>query len=486
MVRVDEPAHRDEHDERDRDARSSRGGTGGRRRPDRGSSRPPSPAAAPSQTTPTHCASARTISATPTPASRKRPRYQNGRKRRFHACSSGHSRNTSAKTPGEGDEREHRAVAADQPDDHPDRREREDPPELGREEVVEVPGELLVPHVRRVRERREQRDAPERGEQRADDPDRARDAERSAPGGGRARRPARAMTTKIPTTMWLSTAPRAAPPAARAGVASAASTPSAPRNPSANASANENEYSPASALTIGPPMIRWLNWIVASWVPGAAVDALEEEEERGEHREELRAPGAGRSGPDRARRRSTGIRTRPSAVTSLNATLYGMTRSSEDRQQCRDREVELAGREPREPVRRPPGDPPVRQEVVLQVGREPDVRPHVAAVGGRVPQQQRRVELPEHDHAARDDDHDAEPAPGQAEVTIGRRERRRRRPPGTSGGGPGSGASASGGSSLTVMPSAWQPQAAVPLQPGPLGPELRRGPSRALVAHDGS
>ena len=35
-----------------------------------------------------------------------------------------------------------------------------------------------------------------------------------------------------------------------------------------------NEYSPASALTIGPPMIRWLNWIVASCVPGVAPTPL--------------------------------------------------------------------------------------------------------------------------------------------------------------------------------------------------------------------
>ena len=68
--------------------------------------------------------------------------------------------------------------------------------------------------------------------------------------------------------------PRAAPPRARSGAGTAALNASAPRKNKPNASASVNEYSPASALTIGPPMIRWLNWIVASWLPADALTPL--------------------------------------------------------------------------------------------------------------------------------------------------------------------------------------------------------------------
>ncbi len=102
---------------------------------------------------------------------------------------------------------------------------------------------------------------------------------------------------------------------------------SAPRNATPNASASVNEYSPASELTIGPPMMRWLNWIVASWLPGVAATPLKKRNSV--------VPIANSSGPGRRTRRPrprkyalAGSSTGPSAVTSLNAMLYGRTRSA--------------------------------------------------------------------------------------------------------------------------------------------------------------
>ena len=217
--------------------------------------------------------------------------------------------------------------------------------------------------------------------------------------------------------MWQSTAPARSTAGSQSRRRVRNENASAPRNPRASARASENEYSPARALTIGPPMMRWLNWIVASWVPGDAVTPLKN---RKRVVETAKSSGPGRRtfsprpNPYGAQRHQHETDRRD----QLERDVVRHHEVEEHRQQRRHREVELAGREAGEPVRRPAGDPPVRQEMVPEVRREPDVRPHVAAVGGRVPQQQGRVELPEHDHAAREDDHDAEPAPSQAEVPI--------------------------------------------------------------------
>ena len=149
--------------------------------------------------------------------------------------------------------------------------------------------------------------------------------------------------------------------------------------------------------------------------------------------------------------------TRPETVTSLNATLYGIGRSRtatnttpthtsgrNQRRRCgaaprradhhtgqqqdphrdtgddgeggalpharpggqphdeqrRDHHVEDVGREPGVPVRGPPGD---RRSAAggRQEARAPDVRAHVATGGGRVAQQQPRVQRQEHQKAAR-------------------------------------------------------------------------------------
>ncbi len=134
-------------------------------------------------------------------------------------------------------------------------------------------------------------------------------------------------TTKIPTTMWHNTAHASSTAGSQRRRRVRSEYARAPRNPIPNVSASENEYSPASALTIGPPMIRWLNWIVASWVPGAPATPLK-------NRKSV-VVSANSSGPGRRtlspRPRpyaAAGIRTRPSAVTTLNATLYGMTTPS--------------------------------------------------------------------------------------------------------------------------------------------------------------
>jgi hypothetical protein len=56
--------------------------------------------------------------------------------------------------------------------------------------------------------------------------------------------------------------------------------------------------------------------------------------------------------------------------------------------------------------------------VVPQVGREPDVRTHVAAVGRGVAQQEPQVQLVQDQQAARDDDQDPEHPPAQLEVAV--------------------------------------------------------------------
>ncbi len=177
------------------------------------------------------------------------------------------------------------------------------------------------------------------------------------------------------------------------------------------------EYSPASALTIGPAHDALVE--LDRGVVGARgrAHALEEEEERCGDGEELgsRAPdlqppaqGVGtdreRDGPDRG--------------DQLERDVVGQEEVEEDDHQRRERKVELPGRKAREPVRGPAGDPPRRQEMVPEVGGEPDVGAHVAAVGGRVAEQQARVELVQDQQAARQEHDDAEQPPPQAQVRI--------------------------------------------------------------------
>ena len=96
-------------------------------------------------------------------------------------------------------------------------------------------------------------------------------------------------------------------------------------------------------------------------------------------------------------------------MTSLNATLYGIATSEEDRQQRRKRKVELSGRKAGVEVRRPSGEPTRRQEVVAQVGREPDVGAHVTARGGRVEEEEMGLQLHEGEDAAGRDDRRTRP-----------------------------------------------------------------------------
>ena len=118
---------------------------------------------------------------------------------------------------------------------------------------------------------------------------------------------------------------------------------------------------------------------------GRVAAVLEEHEGGGGDREQRRggtghADAAGEHvGADRE------AATGPSAVTSLNATLYGRTTSRMTMSTRREREVELPGGEPRVEVVRPTRDPP-RQEVVDQEVGEPDVRAGVTAGDGRVAQ----------------------------------------------------------------------------------------------------
>ncbi len=97
-------------------------------------------------------------------------------------------------------------------------------------------------------------------------------------------------------------------------------------------------------------------------------------------------------------------------------------------EQRRQHHVELVRGEAGIPGPGPPGDLPVRQQVVTQEGRTPHVGAHVAAGGGGVAQQQVRLQVPHHEpDAGGDDDHvddrlERAPLlldPGDGEVVVG-------------------------------------------------------------------
>ena len=177
---------------------------------------------------------------------------------------------------------------------------------------------------------------------------------------------------------------------------------SVPRKNSDSASAIVNENSPASVLVS----------VAAHDVEverhGRVAAVLEEQEAGGGDARTAARPAAARGCRGRTRTRRSAAATGPSAVTSLNAMLYGSTTSRSDDQQRREREVELPGGEARVEVVRPARDPP-RQQVVDQEVGEPDVRAGVAAGDGGVAQHERRPELDEDVDAAGRDDRQADP-----------------------------------------------------------------------------
>ncbi len=89
-----------------------------------------------------------------------------------------------------------------------------------------------------------------------------------------------------------------------------------------------------------------------------------------------------------------------------------------DDQQRRDHHVELVGGEAGVPIRRPPGDPTGRQQVVAEEGGTPDVRPHVAARGHGTRQDVGRVEVREHVQRARDDHQPVDRASREALASL--------------------------------------------------------------------
>ena len=176
----------------------------------------------------------------------------------------------------------------------------------------------------------------------------------------------------------------------------------------------------------------------------AAVDrprAVEQERQRG-HREQGRARerqaeqsahhvGAQRHAHD------------PEHRDELHRDAVGQHDVQQHDQQRRGQHVELVGGEAGVPVGRPAGEPPVRQQVVAEVGGAPHVGAHVAARRGGPREQQVRVELREHEGRARQHDERPDPALGgcpqrRAEPACARRPRGSE----ASSGGVGSGAGA--------------------------------------------
>ena len=86
---------------------------------------------------------------------------------------------------------------------------------------------------------------------------------------------------------------------------------------------------------------------------GRVAAVLEEQEGGRGDREQRRGRARHADARGRTRTRRPGAATGPSAVTSLNAMLYGRTTSSDDDEHRREREVELPGREARVEVVRP-------------------------------------------------------------------------------------------------------------------------------------
>ena len=87
-----------------------------------------------------------------------------------------------------------------------------------------------------------------------------------------------------------------------------------------------------------------------------------------------------------------------------------------------DDHVELVHREAGVPVGGPPGQAPVRQDVVAQIRGSPHVRPHVAAGRRGVAEDQARVELGERVPRAQRNDADRDEALDQVPRVLRRRE----------------------------------------------------------------
>ena len=114
--------------------------------------------------------------------------------------------------------------------------------------------------------------------------------------------------------------------------------------------------------------------------------------------------------------RGGGEHERPAHGHELEGDVVVQEQVEERDHQVREREVVHPHREPGVPVGRPTGEPALPEPVLLQEPRHPHVGAHVAAVGGRVPEQVAEREVAqapvvarredrEHDERADADDH---------------------------------------------------------------------------------
>ena len=127
-------------------------------------------------------------------------------------------------------------------------------------------------------------------------------------------------TAKMPTTTWLMTVNASSTAGSHIGPRRSSARASVPRKNNDNANAIMNEYSPANVLASVPPMMWKSNVMVASPPSLKYMKAVAPTANSGAAGRGTRMPRANTYAP-------AGSINGPSAVTSLNAMLYGRTTS---------------------------------------------------------------------------------------------------------------------------------------------------------------